>query len=562
MGIFDGQSLDFRRLRRDSALGKSARGWGHDRMTIAADNPAKGARALAGRAIGWWLAELRALFEDATRRLDPGARNAVVIEAGERYWILRQRQRPLGQIDRATADAAETRRLLQRAVGAARGRPAIMVEIPRERALVKRVSLPAAAANDIARMMQYEIARHFPFPAERVILRHRTLAGAARHDAIEVELVAVPRDLVEEICHELDAAGLRPRGVSVAGAAGELPLALPGERRARLSRRERLLIVLLAALAAAALAAPIVHDRMARAAAERELRRAGTARPSDRRRPRSERARSRTRGGTAASAGGAAAAGGVAGRADQGGAGRVVAVVARRYRPRDRGRWVVAVGRHDRAGAREKWRLRQHCFPLADHPRSRERARAFSVVRRDRGAAMTIAERSHLARGAALAILAAIIGGLWLGPVAAYRDLVGDGARQLAADQQKLQHYRALVREEPPSATPNDGAILLPAMSDAEGAALLQETLKAAAVGANVAIEGLQVLPPDNLAGAARIGVRLRARGDVAGLDRLLYAIEASRPLLHPDNLQVQSRAQPALEFQLDVSAFKGGPPA
>jgi len=176
---------------------------------------------------------------------------------------------------------------------------------------------------------------------------------------------------------------------------------------------------------------------------------------------------------------------------------------------------------------------------------------------------MTVAERSHLARAAALLILAAIAALLWIGPISAYRDVVGNGARRLAADQQKLQRYRAMAHEEPQSVALADGAILLPAMSDAEGAALLQETLKAAAVGANVAIEGLQVLPPDNLAGAQRIGLRLRARGDVAGLDRLLYAIEASRPLLHPDNLQVQSRAQPAaLEFQLDVSAFKGGPPA
>jgi general secretion pathway protein M len=179
---------------------------------------------------------------------------------------------------------------------------------------------------------------------------------------------------------------------------------------------------------------------------------------------------------------------------------------------------------------------------------------------------MTVAERSHLARAAALAILAVILGGLWLGPVSAYCDWVGDGARALAADQQKLERYRALAHDDSRPAAPNDRAILLPAMSDAEGAALLQETLKAAAVGANVAIEGLQVLPPDKLAGAARIGVRVRARGDVAGLDRLLYAIEASRPLLHPDNLQIQSRAQvaapAALDFQLDVSAFKGGPPA
>jgi hypothetical protein len=71
--------------------------------------------------------------------------------------------------------------------------------------------------------------------------------------------------------------------------------------------------------------------------------------------------------------------------------------------------------------------------------------------------------------------------------------------------------------------------------------------------------------------GAVRIGVRLRGSSDVAALGRLLYAVEAARPLLVPDNLQVQGRAaapaagsapEPApipLDFQLDVSGFKTG---
>jgi hypothetical protein len=113
--------------------------------------------------------------------------------------------------------------------------------------------------------------------------------------------------------------------------------------------------------------------------------------------------------------------------------------------------------------------------------------------------------------------------------------------------------------------------LLLPEIPDSQAVARLQETLKAAATAAQVQIQGFQILRSEPVPGAVRIGVRLRGSSDVAALGRLLYAVEAARPLLVPDNLQVQGRAaSPAagstpeptpipLDFQLDVSGFKTG---
>lgn len=174
-----------------------------------------------------------------------------------------------------------------------------------------------------------------------------------------------------------------------------------------------------------------------------------------------------------------------------------------------------------------------------------------------------------LSRAAALVILLGLAAAVWLGPGSAYLDLVGTGAMRRERAEQKLEHERALLQEPPAATAGIDGrTVLLPENSDAQAAALLQEMLKSAASAAQVDIQGLQVLPSETLPGASRIAVRLKGRGDLAGLDRLLYAIEASRPLLYPDNLQIQSRAlQPAapaapLDFQLDVAGFKAGPPA
>lgn len=170
-------------------------------------------------------------------------------------------------------------------------------------------------------------------------------------------------------------------------------------------------------------------------------------------------------------------------------------------------------------------------------------------------------DRTFMARGGALLILAALLFALWLGPVGAYRALLGAGAQHLAAKEQLLDRYRALVESGAADRPADAKQLLLPALSEAEAAAFLQETLKAAASQSQVDIQGMQVLASEAMPGVQRIGVRLRGSGDMAGLDRLLYAIEQSRPLLYPDHLQIQSRAlRPGLDFQFDVAGFKPGP--
>lgn len=130
--------------------------------------------------------------------------------------------------------------------------------------------LPAVAQSEIERILRFEIARHFPFPAERVYFRHRIVGrGAGARGPIEVELVAVPREIVAEVLEALHHAGLRPKGVAVGGAA---PIFLPiaSLRQRPLGRGERGMLAMLAVLALAALASPVLHDRMRLAAIERE----------------------------------------------------------------------------------------------------------------------------------------------------------------------------------------------------------------------------------------------------------------------------------------------------
>jgi general secretion pathway protein L len=184
-------------------------------MTIVANGPLKSARSRAwgGRALGWWIGELVACIQDLRRLAAIRSRHSVTIETGERYWLLRQGPRPIGQIDTQTGEAAELRRLLPQA----NGRHAVIIEIPPERALAKTIALPTGAKGQLDRILGFEIARHFPFPAERVYFQHRLIQGAG-DGAVMVEIVAVPREIVDGIGAALGEVGLRPAAIAVQGA--------------------------------------------------------------------------------------------------------------------------------------------------------------------------------------------------------------------------------------------------------------------------------------------------------------------------------------------------------
>jgi len=224
-------------------------------MTIAANRPLKSARprAWGRRALGWWLSELRDCRDELSRAVAMRGRRSVTIEAGERYWLLRQGERPIAQVD---AQSDETGRLLRLIPPGARSH-AVLVEIPPERVLAKTIALPAGASGQLDRVLGFEIARHFPFPAERVYFRHRIAGKDEVTGAMRVEIVAVPREIVDGVCAALGEAGLHLVAIAVQGGDGK-PLFLPmdalGAARREPASATRMLgfAVVLAAFAALA----------------------------------------------------------------------------------------------------------------------------------------------------------------------------------------------------------------------------------------------------------------------------------------------------------------------
>lgn len=90
----------------------------------------------------------------------------------------------------------------------------VHVGIPRRRAAVKVIELPAVAGADVRRMVGFELERHLPFPPGDALYDFHVLD--ARPDRpVRVLLVAVERRVFERVNQFLRDAGLVPRLVDV-----------------------------------------------------------------------------------------------------------------------------------------------------------------------------------------------------------------------------------------------------------------------------------------------------------------------------------------------------------
>jgi general secretion pathway protein L len=107
------------------------------------------------------------------------------------------------------------------------------VAIPRSELAVTRVLLPAAAKENLAQVLEYEMENLVPLQRDEVFHDHTT--RPLGEERIAVLLACVPRDPVRVLLDTLEEAGVRPRAISLASTAladyvgfakGEVPAAM------------------------------------------------------------------------------------------------------------------------------------------------------------------------------------------------------------------------------------------------------------------------------------------------------------------------------------------------
>lgn len=130
--------------------------------------------------------------------------------------------------------------------------------------LVRDILLPQAAASNLARVLEYEMDRHTPFPASRVHFGCRILEQLSATGQIRVRLVVMPREVLDVWLLRLGDWGFYPEAVRASREPG-VDL-MPAERRRRrggLPGANVWLLGLIAILLAALVVAPwwLTRDR-------------------------------------------------------------------------------------------------------------------------------------------------------------------------------------------------------------------------------------------------------------------------------------------------------------
>ncbi len=179
-----------------------------------------------------------------------------------------------------------------------------------------------------------------------------------------------------------------------------------------------------------------------------------------------------------------------------------------------------------------------------------------------------------VARLAALALLVGVLGlgyAFLVAPVfAAYRTLDEDIARS----EELLHRYETLAgtraaheaRLGELSSRQRGTGVYLSGAGDALAAAELQERARKAVVSEGAELRSIQNLPPESDGEFRRVTVRVQFSGNLAAFHSILYRLEAGRPFVFVDNLDLRNRRaarssarenlDPLLTVRFDLSGY------
>src|SRR5437899_6783235 len=87
--------------------------------------------------------------------------------------------------------------------------------VPAQSVFARFVKLPALDAQKVDKIIAFEAQQNVPFPIDQVVWDYQ-LVGGGMGEQIEVVIVAIKRDLLDEINNTVEETGLRTRIVGVA----------------------------------------------------------------------------------------------------------------------------------------------------------------------------------------------------------------------------------------------------------------------------------------------------------------------------------------------------------
>ena len=184
--------------------------------------------SLFGRFLTWWCGELAGLAPAVLRDRLGSNRRQLVIDWDRRSLRLMRFQGAQGEtagtIERGRRDEEAIPHDIKGYIGTPDpARDELVLRLPAAQALRKRIVLPLAAEPDLRQALGFQIERHTPFAADDIRFDYSVAERDAKAERLSVDLVVVPRSVVDEGLADVRRWGLEPDRVDVASGSPEAP---------------------------------------------------------------------------------------------------------------------------------------------------------------------------------------------------------------------------------------------------------------------------------------------------------------------------------------------------
>jgi general secretion pathway protein L len=155
----------------------------------------------------WWFDQLAGLAPSFLASPRHGSRAATIVTAdGDGVRVAVRSRKTISNIGDLDAAAA---------LGRARLPAAAIVQPHAQDVLRKHVTLPAAAAGHLRRLLSFELERETPFSADEVYWDFAVMHRSPDGTRLDVEIALVPRDRLAPILAQARSAGLRPTAIEL-----------------------------------------------------------------------------------------------------------------------------------------------------------------------------------------------------------------------------------------------------------------------------------------------------------------------------------------------------------
>jgi general secretion pathway protein L len=177
--------------------------------------------AVIGGFFAWWFKELAGVIPARLRGVFEGSARTALLDLSGPHIVLsrlsRKGWRELGRVDpqglKEEAQASAFARTIRKAK---LDDLEVVLRLPASAALSKTLGLPLAAEENLRQVLSFEMDRHTPFSADEVYFDYRVRHRNAETGRMEVELVTVPRKVMDESCERAATWGVVPDVVDIA----------------------------------------------------------------------------------------------------------------------------------------------------------------------------------------------------------------------------------------------------------------------------------------------------------------------------------------------------------